>query len=825
MSRISFRTFLFLLVDIGLAVCCLLRIPDIQSRARAPFNPISSPGGILVREVFAPDSCAGIAPGDVITGYAGHPLRTPQDIEFINDHLGVGAHVAVTFTRGGYSREASVALVPYYDPGYKAMVTLVGTASILVGLFLLLKRPHDRAAVTLHAALVSLGVCTVMAWEGFTPVTSLGLASSPLFFVTYLALVSLFMVFILIFPRPKVSSPNLLTWVVLAPAILFLIPLLWYHIRALVTGSLESFNLYLPWLHRFHVFLVLYVAAGMIVFAHSYARASTVEERKKLKWMLFGLVAGPLPFLALTVVPMTFFPEYTVPEQYTLIFLVTLPVAFAIAVIRHHVFDIDAVIERATAYTIALGTALALYAILVGGAAWVVGQYTSEASLVSAIVVALLFQPARSKVQQFVDRRFFRVRYNYREAERILVDEISHSLSQDQLADLVIRRCQEVIPAEWSAVLAYRSAAARGEVLAAQGLDVPDRVAVRRSIQRLRHHGRLPAAFADAVEQGVSVDQGEDERLRRLGIALVFPILSEDGSTLGLLVMGRKKSGLRYSIEDVDLLTSVSHQAGLTIERLRLQTGLLVQRAEARRLEELNRAKSEFVDSVSHEFKKPLASIRMFAELMEGKRRSERKTREYLSIVIGESKRLDRMVTNVLDSAKIDHGTMHYSAEPTDLVAVAKRVMAAMGYELELNRFAVSFRHPRTPLEVTGDPDALAQAFLNLVGNAVKYSAERKSISVSLTRAGSRAVCTVRDRGVGIPPEALPHVFDRFYRDPAMRVRTEGAGLGLPLVKHIVESHRGSVDIESRPGRGTTVTMKFPLRDRSPIAHKIGNTA
>jgi signal transduction histidine kinase len=819
MSRISFRTVLFLAIDIGLAACCLLRYPDLQSRPRAPFDAIATPRGIVVREILAPDSCRELAPGDLIATYAGHVPTTPQEIEFINDFSAIGERLAVSFVRGGYVHATVIVLVPYFSARYIVMVTVVGLVCLLVGVFLLVKRPTDRAALTLHAALVSLGVCTMMAWEGFTRASYLGMASSPLFFVTYLGLVSLFLLFTGTFPRQKVASLNLLTAVIMGPAVLFLVPLVAYHTAALSTRSPGDFALYLPWFHRFHAFLVIYVVAGMIMFAHSYLRATTIEERKKLKWMLFGLIFGPLPFIAFTVIPMTFFPQYLVAEEYTLVFLVALPVSFAIAVIRHHVFDIDAVIRRATAYTIALGTALVLYALVVGAAAWIVGQYTTGASLVSAIVVALLFQPARGRVQQFVDRKFFRVRYNYREAERILVEEINHALSPERLAELVVHRCQEVIPAEWSAVVVDHRPGTRGEVLASRGLEIPGRASVRSAIERLQHRGRLPVAYAEAVEPGVRYDEGEQDRLARLGIALVLPILSEDGGILGLFVLGRKKSGLRYSLEDVDLLTSVSLQSGLTIERLQLQTRLLTERAEARRLEELNRAKSDFVDSVSHEFKKPLASIRMFAELLEGKRRSGPKTREYLSIVIGESKRLDRMVTNVLDSAKIDHGTMQYVLVPTDLVHVAEHVLTTMKYELTLNGFAVSFRHPRKPLDIMADADALAQALMNLIGNAVKYSAETKAITLQLKRAGGWAVCSVRDRGVGIAPAVLPLVFDRFYRDPAVRMRFDGVGLGLPLVKHIVESHHGSVEIQSQPGRGTTVTMKFPRCTPQPNPH------
>jgi two-component system phosphate regulon sensor histidine kinase PhoR len=202
----------------------------------------------------------------------------------------------------------------------------------------------------------------------------------------------------------------------------------------------------------------------------------------------------------------------------------------------------------------------------------------------------------------------------------------------------------------------------------------------------------------------------------------------------------------------------------------------------------------------------------MFTELLrDARRKPDRRSSEYLGIIEGETERLDRMVGTILDSARIDRGLKEYTLTETDLIAVTRRVVQIMGYQLTTQGFRVDLRTGTRPLLIRADPDAVAQAIINLVSNAIKYSAERKYLGISVRKKAGHALCSVRDRGVGISPEALPHVFEKFYRSPDHQSRTRGVGLGLPLVHHIMEAHGGSVTAESIPGRGCTITLTFPL--------------
>jgi two-component system phosphate regulon sensor histidine kinase PhoR len=285
----------------------------------------------------------------------------------------------------------------------------------------------------------------------------------------------------------------------------------------------------------------------------------------------------------------------------------------------------------------------------------------------------------------------------------------------------------------------------------------------------------------------------------------------ENQKVHGCIAVGAKRSAARFTAEDVDLLMQVAAESGLALQRIRLQSQLLLERVAGRRLEELNRMKSDFVSYVSHELRTPLTSIKMFTEILRSRRlRLGRTAREYVGVIEGESERLSRMVTTILDSARIEQGVKEYRLARGDLREHVRCALDAMAFQLKQHGFALRVVQPRRPLMVMADRDAVVQAIVNLVANAIKYSGAKKVLTVKLARRDGAATCSVRDLGRGIPTDAIPHLFERFYRAPEVRRDIQGVGLGLPLVKHIMGAHRGRVEVESVVGKGTVFSLVFP---------------
>jgi signal transduction histidine kinase len=228
------------------------------------------------------------------------------------------------------------------------------------------------------------------------------------------------------------------------------------------------------------------------------------------------------------------------------------------------------------------------------------------------------------------------------------------------------------------------------------------------------------------------------------------------------------------------------------------------------------RLRSDFVSNVSHELKTPLSLIRLFGETMESERwTDDTKRREFSRIIARESRRLSHLIDNVLDFSKIDSGRKQYRFEKGNLVEVVAETVEAYRFYVQDQGFTYDVSLPPGPVVVSMDKDAIAQALLNLLNNAEKYSGERKHIGVRMELDASQARITVEDEGSGIAPTEVKHVFDKFYRARSRPAgEAQGCGLGLTIVKNTVESHGGTVSVESEPGRGSRFTITLPLEDR-----------
>jgi signal transduction histidine kinase len=223
--------------------------------------------------------------------------------------------------------------------------------------------------------------------------------------------------------------------------------------------------------------------------------------------------------------------------------------------------------------------------------------------------------------------------------------------------------------------------------------------------------------------------------------------------------------------------------------------------------------RSQFVSSVSHELKTPLTAIRMFAEALVLRRpRAEAEKTVYLQTIVNESERLSRLINNVLDFSKIEQGTRTYRKEPILLANIVTNAARTMTYPLQQEGFRLSLSVEEGVSKIQGDKDALEQALLNLLHNAVKYSGESRDVELRLLLRDGWAAIEVEDHGIGISPEEKEKICSKYYRgSAAIDNRISGAGLGLSIVNHIVKAHGGRLIIESTVGKGSTFSIILPI--------------
>ncbi len=227
----------------------------------------------------------------------------------------------------------------------------------------------------------------------------------------------------------------------------------------------------------------------------------------------------------------------------------------------------------------------------------------------------------------------------------------------------------------------------------------------------------------------------------------------------------------------------------------------------------LAKMKTSFVANVSHELRTPLALIRMFAETLEmGRVNSEEKKQHYYKTIMSESARLSQLINNILDFSKIESRKKEYKFEQSNLIDLIEQTLELYHFRFTQNGFKVEkYFEPNIPL-VYIDKEAITQAFVNLLDNAVKYSFDEKFIKVSVVRQNGSVEMSVQDKGIGIQESEQSKIFEKFYRAGNSLVHnTKGSGLGLSLVKHIIDVHGGKIWVSSKPKKGSTFTCAFPL--------------
>lgn len=260
-------------------------------------------------------------------------------------------------------------------------------------------------------------------------------------------------------------------------------------------------------------------------------------------------------------------------------------------------------------------------------------------------------------------------------------------------------------------------------------------------------------------------------------------------------------------------ITPFAYAAGIgLILSITTIAGYLLVRDVSREIE-VAEMRSHFVASVSHELKTPLTAIRMFAETLAMGRAVDERTRlEYLETVVNESERLSRLVDNVLDFSRIERGNKIYRMQPVSLQDVVRAAARAMQYPLTQHGFVLAVSIEDGIPGVLADADALEQAVLNLLANAMKYSGDAREIELHLVRSPSEAVIKVIDRGIGIAADNQHKIFEKFYRVRSTQSdRVAGTGLGLTLATHIVKAHGGRLEVSSALGNGSTFSICLPL--------------
>jgi two-component system phosphate regulon sensor histidine kinase PhoR len=233
-----------------------------------------------------------------------------------------------------------------------------------------------------------------------------------------------------------------------------------------------------------------------------------------------------------------------------------------------------------------------------------------------------------------------------------------------------------------------------------------------------------------------------------------------------------------------------------------------------RRERQLRQLKEDFISNVSHELKTPLSLIRMFSEiLVTGRIKNDDTRQEYYGIIHNESDRMSRLIDNLLDFARLERGLRGRQFEKTDLTELVRKELETYRREIQQDGFQLETQFDADIPHIYADPSAIAIGFINLLDNSVKYSGDGRKISIRMQRHDGFIDLSVNDQGLGISSSEQEKIFEKFYRgNNATSRNIRGSGIGLSITKHVAEMHGGRILLESSPGKGSTFTMRIPIR-------------
>jgi signal transduction histidine kinase/CheY-like chemotaxis protein len=319
------------------------------------------------------------------------------------------------------------------------------------------------------------------------------------------------------------------------------------------------------------------------------------------------------------------------------------------------------------------------------------------------------------------------------------------------------------------------------------------------------------------IDPRLAVTDELRQRMREAGDSAVLAApLRNKGTVLGALLIG-DKAGRQFSSAEADVLQAFADQAALAIENARLYEEARHRQREAERAraeaDAANRAKDQFLAALSHELRTPLSAILGWARLLTAGRLDAAQQRHALAIIERNAQLQSELVSDLLDISRIVAGKLDIERVPVDLLLVVRAAVEAAGADFEAKDVRLVTDLDATAGEIFGEPRRLQQVVANLLSNAVKFTPPGGIVDVRLVRHEASARLTVSDTGEGVDPALVPRIFDPFEQgDPSTTRRHQGLGLGLAIVRQLVELHGGTIRAESEgKGKGATFTVDLPV--------------
>lgn len=702
-----------------------------------------------------------------------------------------------------------------------AILVVAVLAHLGIGLFTFLYRPDSAThRFFLLFAVVSAvwGVANYLSLHQGTPQATLDMIRWVMFFATLHA----FSLFLLIhtFPSPtiKLRKLHLALLLLLVSAVLVLTrtPLIFASIEGIGSQASPQPG---PAIPLFALTTGSFVLGAIYLLIARY-RHSRGVEKAQLQYLMVG-VTGSAAMIFLTnfalVVIFGITSLVTLGSSYTLIFII----ATAYSIVAHHLFDIRVIIKRTVVYSGLLLFAVMAYSLIIFTTAALFDQpsnflesRTFVTNLVAASLIAIGFDPLRRRLIRLTDRYLFVGEYTINEVIASLAQTLNNVLDLDEALQSMMKVLTKALRIKRSATFIVRTE--KDELVVKRVQSVGYTTAARLTLERnsaFLQYFKDPKNGLIVIEELVAELKGHHhtsrqdlgqqlaEEAEQLNAAVAIPIRVND-KLIGILTVDRKLSGDIFTSEDLQLLDIVAKQTASAIEKSRFY--------------EDDQLKSEFVSIASHELLTPTAAIEGYLSMIldEKMAKVDKKAEDYLRKVQSSAHRLSELVTDLLSVSRIEGGRIVINKRPVEVSPIITSVIDEIKVKADQADIKLTYLAPPKSLpKVLADPDRVAQVLTNLVSNAIKYNKPKGTIEVSVEVDKHFVTIVVVDTGIGIAPNHLPHLFEKFYRvhDDSAAAEKIGTGLGLYITRSIVELMGGRIMAKSQVGKGSTFSFTLPV--------------
>ncbi|MDR3547681.1 MAG: ATP-binding protein [Candidatus Pacebacteria bacterium] len=528
--------------------------------------------------------------------------------------------------------------------------------------------------------------------------------------------------------------------------------------------------------------LISYILISIALFIRTYLGLTGIEKLR-MKYLFLGITVFVVPVCLFDIaLPAAGFPYLNLIGPFASVGFV---IATAYAIIRHQLMDIRVVIQRGTIYSFLISCLIVLYIAVLLSIDNLFDASTGIAASVSAAITILIGITTIPRMERFfrkvTDPIFFKDHYDYASALNELANILNEGIRLDELAPQLVWTLGSLLK---PARLEFEHLSS-GTTFLYFGCTLP----AQRRARRLAR------------------SEDSDEKLR-------IPIVAHE-RTIGFLQFSAKCSGDPYTSEDRLLLRTFATQAAVALEKTRIYSQLeeyswsLEDKVQERTkdITDMQQRQREFFDDISHAFQTPLTVIKNAMELL----KNDPKDRDTLSFNYMEKSvdELSQLIRDVLQLARIDALPEEEAHEIVDVSSLVLEVIEYVDVICRQNRIRLS-KDIEPQLIISGSRKQIQEVLVNLLSNSVRYmdGCSNKSIHVLVRHTEDRVEICITDTGVGIPEYLLPHIFDRFYRAHGSDT---GHGLGLSIVKRIIDRHGGTISAESRPGKGATFIVRIPI--------------